>query len=442
MMMSRRIPRTTTTARILILIIVLASVLAFGSAFTLTKSPSGDQTSLSTNNNSSSRGRKIRRNERVVFFPTSAFQNKEQNQWVVPVHGWIFDEERRIFSRRAFMALLRTAFNRKQQQKEEEQADDELQILEEAKNVSKEKAQAILKRRVQPFVVDNHRRRTITIRLKGTNGDIVREIPERSRKNGHFQANLIFGVDELKGVLDMEDDNTKLEFEAITGIKDDTRSFIGSSQLIRPTGLSVISDIDDTVKISDVLDKKKLLRHTFLEEFEAVPGMPELYQSWGQKYKASFHYVSSSPWQLYEELAKFFERSGFPDASFHLKSIRLKDRTILNLLSDPAQSKISKISSIIDSYPQRKFVMVGDTGERDPEVYGEICRRYPNHIQKVFLRDVTSDLSEEIVANMNRKNEKRKNGIVVNDPSRYTAAFYGVPSRVWTIFRDASEIKL
>ena len=319
-----------------------------------------------------------------------------------------------------------------------------MQVLQQAKNTTQEKAKAILARRVHPFIVDNRRRRTMTIRLLA-NSDIVRELPERSRKNGHFQTNLVFEQEELAKVLEScgGEDNNKLEFEAVTGIEDDERSFRGSSQLVPPTGLSVISDIDDTVKVSDVMDMKRLVRHTFLEEFSAVPGIPELYQSWRQEHGASFHYVSSSPWQLYEELADFFEREGFPDAAcFHLKSIRLKDRTVLNLFEDPMQSKISKISSILDSYPQRQFVMVGDTGERDPEVYGEICRMYPHQIQKVFLRDVTSDLSDEIVASMNRKNEKRKTGIVVNGPDRYELAFRGVPSNVWSVFREATEIQL
>jgi len=427
----------------ILIVFVVIGILNVASAFTITKSAKADESTKENITVSSTRGRKIRRNELVVFFPTSAHR-KNNNQWIVPIHGWIFDEERRIFSRRAFLALLRSAFNRNHHKEHATDASDEVQLLQEApETVSEEKAKKILTRRVQPFIVDNHRRRTMTIKL--ANSDIVREIPERSRKNGHFQADLVFDEDELEGFLvnDNNKKNTaKLEFEAITGIENDTRSFRGSSLLIPTTGLSVISDIDDTVKISDVLDKKKLLRHTFLEEFEAVPGMPELYQTWRDERKASFHFVSSSPWQLYEELADFFNRAGFPDASLHLKSIRLKDRTLLNLFADPAQSKISKICSIIDAYPQRKFVMVGDTGERDPEVYGEICRRYPNHIQRVFLRDVTSDLSDEIVAKLNQKNEKKKTGIVVNSPDRYSNAFYGVPKKVWSIFRDASEIKL
>lgn len=319
----------------------------------------------------------IRRNESVIFFPTCGYRSKDDDDaWVVPIHGWIFDDERRGLRRRAFLALLRSALHRNSKneissEQEKEEDDDEAQILQaaivddsKASEASASATKEILARRVLPFIVDNHRRRKITIRFGNTN--LERTLPEKSRKNGHFHAtNLKFTEAEIADAATKvasssttnEDDTTiiSIQYQAVTGIEDDTRLFQGTSQLIEnhKDGISVISDIDDTVKISHVLDKKLLLRHTFLEEFKAVPGMASLYQSWKRQYNASFHYVSSSPWQLYEEIASFLTQEGFPAASsFHLKSIRLKDRTLLNLFADPMESKLAKICSIMDTYPQ------------------------------------------------------------------------------------------
>jgi phosphatidate phosphatase APP1 len=58
------------------------------------------------------------------------------------------------------------------------------------------------------------------------------------------------------------------------------------------------------------------------------------------------------------------------------------------------------ISSIVGTFPTRPFLLVGDAGERDPEVCGEICRRCPNEARRVFSRDVTSDLSEQVLAHL------------------------------------------
>jgi phosphatidate phosphatase APP1 len=391
----------------------------------------------------------IKKDENVIFFPTSCYQSTEEsNEWILPIHGWIFDPEKNSLRRRAFVGLLRRALDRGQKKNLVDQdLDPEQMLLEQAENG--EAAKTILTRRVSPFIVNNHRRRQITIQV----GNVTAELAELSGKNGHFQATLQLTQEELNAALLLNSGNNNnndhhdvIRYHAVTGVANDPRCFEGTSCLVPSTGLSVISDIDDTVKISHVLEKKRLMRHTFLEEFQAVPGMAQLYQSWKETHNASFHFVSSSPWQLYPELASFFSREGFPDAaSFHLKTVRLKDRldrTLLNLFADPMTSKIAKISSILDVYPKRTFLLVGDTGERDPEVYGEICRRYPNQVQRVFLRDVTSDLSEQVLEHLAKKEEKRKTGIVINAPDRYEKAFEGVPSETWSLFTDATTIEL
>ncbi|CAF3409392.1 unnamed protein product, partial [Rotaria sp. Silwood2] len=67
--------------------------------------------------------------------------------------------------------------------------------------------------------------------------------------------------------------------------------------ILASQGVSVISDIDDTIKISKVLCIPSLLKHRFYDDFKPVNGMNELYQKWHQQ-KCQFHYVSASPWQL------------------------------------------------------------------------------------------------------------------------------------------------
>ena len=378
----------------------------------------------------------IRKNEHVVFFPSAAYQQGQD--WMIPIHGWIFDSERRSSRRKAFLAfLVRSVLSA-----QDDHVSDGAVMSNNNNNMNENNKdhseKEILARRVIPFIVDNHRRRKITIRL-GKNNGLTREIPERSRKNGHFTTVLRFNETEIKALCC--DTNGVIQYQAVTGIDNDDRCFVGTCTLLPPTGQSIISDIDDTIKVSHVLDKKRLLRQTFLEEFEAVPGMAQLYKRWSNERNASFHYVSSSPWQLYPELASFLSREKFPTpASFSLKSVRIKDRSLFNLFADPMVSKISKITSIIETWPQRKFILVGDTGERDPEVYGEICRRYPSQVEKVFLRDIVSGLNDNLLEELNERQRKKKNGIVLNAPDRFQKAFDGVPSNTWSLFTDADAI--
>ena len=166
----------------------------------------------------------------------------------------------------------------------------------------------------------------------------------------------------------------------------------GRIHLVEETGTSVISDIDDTVKVTNVADRRELLRNTLVREFMAVEGMPEVYRRWHDA-GAAFHYVSSSPWQLSDCLCRFLGAAGLPAGSMHLKLFRLKDSTPLGRLPSRKRSKRRTIEQIMDDFPARRFVLVGDSGERDPEVYAAIARRRPEQVAGVVIREVPSKAS-------------------------------------------------
>lgn len=375
---------------------------------------------------------RIKDDENVILFPTLSWRarppsvdvdesrnvNLTTTGWNVPVHGWIHEPEQSSIRRNAFLSMLRRACHLKRG----------------------EEASEVLKRRARPFLFDNERGKALTIKVtsRGSgdargeeNRSITKRMP-RSGRNGHFRGTIHVSDDDLKSLGYHSDsqgsepiDSDTLELEVVQPPGSSARKFTGRSHLLSPTGLSVISDIDDTVKVSNVLDKRALMRNTFLKEFKAVPGMSALYTRWYQKFGASFHFVSSSPWQLYEELSQFFQVNKFPTGSFHLKSIRIKDQSVLSLLADPFQSKVNTIETIMSRYTKRMFVLVGDTGEKDPEVYGEICRRYPDRIWRVFLREVGKCSEKDDC-----------------DEDRFESAFTDVPEEVWSVFTDAEEVVL
>ncbi|MEI6257872.1 MAG: App1 family protein [Planctomycetota bacterium] len=161
----------------------------------------------------------------------------------------------------------------------------------------------------------------------------------------------------------------------------------GSVQVIDDEGISVISDIDDTVKVTNVANRRELLSNTLLREFYAVPGMAEIYRRW-QETGTAFHYVSASPWQLASCLCGFLRDTGLPAGSMHLKLFRLKDSTPLGRLPSRKRSKRRAIEQIMNDFPNRRFLLVGDSGERDPEVYAAVARRYPHRVIGVAIRQV------------------------------------------------------
>jgi phosphatidate phosphatase APP1 len=259
------------------------------------------------------------------------------------------------------------------------------------------------------FLADNERGKRLSVRIAGRVHGLA-----RSEANGHFRSTLTLSREEVK----RHAKGGVLAYEVVTAAGD-TRRFRGRVILPPPTGISVISDIDDTIKISHVLDRDELLRHTFAKPFEAVPGMGAAYAAWAER-GATFHFVSSSPWQLYPFLGPFAEREGFPPAAFHLKSVRLKDRTLLNLFKSSRETKPPVIRAILRRYPRHRFILVGDSGEQDPEVYGGIARESPQRVVHVFIRRV-KDASHE--------------------PRRFRAAFAGVPEAKWTLFADPRALE-
>jgi hypothetical protein len=165
----------------------------------------------------------------------------------------------------------------------------------------------------------------------------------------------------------------------------------GRAWVIPAEGVSIVSDIDDTIKISNVLDKKTLVRNTFLKPFQAVPGMAEWYQEMARnEQQAFFHYLSASPIQLYPALSGFVEEAHFPSGILHLRE-STSWRTLYGNQNASIKHKKNVLTRLLTTYPQRKFILIGDSGEKDPEIYADIARIYPEQIIAIHIRNVTQE---------------------------------------------------
>jgi len=189
-----------------------------------------------------------------------------------------------------------------------------------------------------------------------------------------------------------------------------------------PTGFGVISDIDDTIKISEVLNKAALLKNTFLKDFAFVPGMPEIYaglkESLGQP---PFFYVSGSPFQLYPALQPFVN-AHYPGGPLLMKNLTVSLDSLQNFIDPSATQtfKLSMIARINSFYPKKNFVLIGDSTEKDPETYGEAFRTHGGtFVQCIWIRQVDG---------------------AQNTEDRFAAAFKDVPTTKFRRFTDPSEL--
>lgn len=165
----------------------------------------------------------------------------------------------------------------------------------------------------------------------------------------------------------------------------------GYAWVIPDEGVSIVSDIDDTIKISNVLDKKILMRNTFLEPFQAVPGMAAWYQEMARNEpRAFFHYLSAAPLQLYPALEEFLRTQQFPAGILHLRE-STRWRSMYGSSRTTITHKTRVLKRLLSTWPRRRFILIGDSGENDPEIYAEFARSDPDRILAIHIRDVTGE---------------------------------------------------
>ncbi|MGH9901595.1 MAG: phosphatase domain-containing protein, partial [Pyrinomonadaceae bacterium] len=95
------------------------------------------------------------------------------------------------------------------------------------------------------------------------------------------------------------------------------------------------------------------------------------------------------PWNLYDMLAEFFEIHGIPDGPILLRDIGVSKTSLY--AEGHEGHKLAKIAPILERYPHLPFILVGDTSQKDPEIYREVVRTYPERILAVYIRNVTPD---------------------------------------------------
>ena len=185
---------------------------------------------------------------------------------------------------------------------------------------------------------------------------------------------------------------------SVVQVKASTDDSIFSFQdisLVPNKGIGLISDIDDTVKLTGVIgDKRKLMTTLLLNEVALwkIPPVISWYDSLYKTRGVSFHYVSNSPWQLFGAINQYFKESKLPAGSMHLKQYT---GNILSSLIEPSSSrKKTALSKILEDFSEKQFICVGDSGEHDLEAYVDLAKSYPNRILAIYIRYVENSLSD------------------------------------------------
>ncbi len=324
-----------------------------------------------------------RKEKHVTVYPTYGYKKPGEDEWTIPLRIWV--HKRRPVALELFAHKARQHFEQDMGApgKPVTLGDEERGRLTEC---------------LRDFVADDDSFESVEISFdKGQAAEPYR-LSKRTNLSGLIEEEIKLPAAQAARLLDAQASGPKwLTLTATSaGFKG-----AGRVRLLDAEGTCVVSDIDDTIKVTEVpAGKNPVLIKTFLKPYVAVNEMPGLYADLhAGGGDVSFHYVSGSPWQLYRLLGDFLVReSGFPEGTFHLKSMRknLFDRgawqDIRNfvLAGDTAtlEQKIEQITELMINLPERKFILIGDSGEKDPEVYRAMTRLFPGRVEKIFIRDV------------------------------------------------------
>lgn len=165
----------------------------------------------------------------------------------------------------------------------------------------------------------------------------------------------------------------------------------------------VISDVDDTILRSYITSIVKMALEMLLKNAYSrvtFPGVPAFYRALQSGRSGSdnnpIFYVSLSPWNLYSLLKEFLEINDIPPGPLILRDYSLQ--TLTSLGGPSPKQKL--IQDLLDLYPELPFVLLGDSGQHDPETYAEIVRENPGRIKAIYIRDVSggtnADRAQEV----------------------------------------------
>lgn len=317
-------------------------------------------------------GSELKEDEDLILYPTYLYLDNGAKGLNVKIHLHVFKKKEDSIKRKIL-----------------------IQELEKYLKLSAKEDSKIFQERVRSFLVDNKRGKKVFVNILGQNYAL-----NETEANGR-------SITEIKIPKEKIGENSRQLEVKVNPSSKNKKDYIGKIWIIRENSTCLISDVDDTVKISDVRNKKNLLENSFIKPFQQVNGMSDYYASLTNNVSCVL-FVSASPWQMYTHLVNFFKQENFPDSIFIMKDFRLKDSSVLNIFESPDNYKIQKIEPMLKEWKNVKFILVGDSGEKDPEVYATLFRKYPDQIKKIYIRIAYEESLEERIKKVFNEIDKDK----------------------------------
>jgi len=308
----------------------------------------------------------VNRSESVHIFKHYA-SLEDNGSLKISLGGWLYESNANFFTRLSLVTLLET-----QMGSVDNKPDD-------------------FEMRIDPFLADGQSSEQLYLQI----GSSYYEAGV-SDSTGDFSATIMLSEEEVSLLDEEAYARGEIAYRVVLGA-DDSREISGNILLHEPRQTMLISDLDDTLKRSEVyISERQLLRNTFINVPEPVDAMKTLYQQLElEEGSFSVHYVSGSPKALGDFLEKFLEDEGFNEGSLYLRDFSLSPLSgeLYEFISSDGtyDHKLRTISQLMEQFPNSQFILLGDSGEKDPEVYGKLLELYGEQIKQVYIHNVTAE---------------------------------------------------
>ncbi|RYP26695.1 hypothetical protein DL767_007925 [Monosporascus sp. MG133] len=179
--------------------------------------------------------------------------------------------------------------------------------------------------------------------------------------------------------------NETASIQALNAYAEGTDSGNATAYLVPREGFTIVSDIDDILRVTRIYLPNEGILNTFARPFRPWENMPEIYALWSATIPdVHFHYLTTTPEQAARNYMEFIYKT-YPLGSF--------DTRPLNFSDIKATTAIRRflLDKIFATFPERRFVLVGDVSNADMmKAYPQLARDYPEQVQCIFLRNTTA----------------------------------------------------
>ncbi len=156
------------------------------------------------------------------------------------------------------------------------------------------------------------------------------------------------------------------------------------------TKVGVISDVDDTIMVTQAPRLMKAAYNLLLlnpRKKVPVASMNLLFNRIADMFTdAPFFYLSTSPWNVESSIRHFITNHGFPEGPLLLRDLDPRPKTFV---PSGVQHKLEYAEQLMADFPDMKFILIGDDGQKVPTTYATIARRYPGRVLAICIRQLT-----------------------------------------------------